>query len=138
MKWLCPARCCCWCFSFYGLVSVFSASAVMAKETLGSPYSRIWDRQAMWALVGMLALVALMQVDYRVYNNPRVVYPAVAVTLLLLIGVFAMRDSHNTHRWFRFGGLFTTFPAVLRQVGEAGAGTVPGVLFARRPNPRDG
>ena len=23
--------------------------------------------------------------------------------MLLLVGVFAMHDSHNTHRWFRFG-----------------------------------
>src|SRR5260370_16549216 len=25
--------------------------------------------------------------------------------MVLLMAVFAMRDSHNTHRWFRFGGL---------------------------------
>ena len=36
----------------FGLVMVFSASAVMAKETLGSPYSYV-GRQALWALVGM-------------------------------------------------------------------------------------
>ena len=53
--------------------------------------------------MGMIALVLLMKVDYRNYNNPKVVFTAVAVTMLLLIGVFAMRDSHNTHRWFRFG-----------------------------------
>ena len=53
--------------------------------------------------MGMVALVLLMKVDYRNYNDPKVVFTAVAVTMLLLIGVFAMRDSHNTHRWFRFG-----------------------------------
>ena len=96
----------------FGLVMVFSASAVMAKESLGSPYPYV-VRQAVWALFGMLALVVLMRVDYRLYNNPRVVFPAVAVTMLLLIGVFAMRDSHNTHRWVRFGGLFTFQPSEL-------------------------
>ncbi len=96
----------------FGLVTVFSASAVMAKETLGSPYSYV-GRQAVWALLGMMALTVLMQVDYRRYNNPKVVFPAVAITMLMLIGVFAMKDSHNTHRWVRFGGLFTFQPSEL-------------------------
>ena len=86
----------------FGLVTVFSASAVMAKATFGTPYYFML-RQGMWAISGMVALVLLMQVDYRRYNDPRVVFTAVGVTMLLLIGVFAMRDSHNTHRWFRFG-----------------------------------
>jgi cell division protein FtsW len=88
----------------FGLVTVFSASAVMAQATLGSPYSYVM-RQAIWALLGLVAMVLLMRVDYRNYNNPKVVFPAVAITMLLLVGVFAMRDSHNTHRWFRFGAL---------------------------------
>ncbi|MEO6802860.1 MAG: putative lipid II flippase FtsW [Granulicella sp.] len=94
----------------FGLVMVFSASAVMAQAKYGSPYTFV-IRQAMWAVLGMIALFALMQVDYRRYNNPRVVFPAVAITMLLLVGVFAMHDSHNTHRWFRFGGFFTFQPS---------------------------
>ena len=87
----------------FGLVMVFSASAVMAKETLGSPYAYV-GRQAGWALLGMFALVGLMQVDYRHYNNPRMVYPAVAVTVVLLIGVFAMSGMNGAHRWIRVAG----------------------------------
>jgi len=94
----------------FGLVMVFSASAVMAKETLGSPYAYVL-RQAGWALLGMIALAVLMQVDYRRYNSYPVVVSAVAVTTVLLLGVFAMHDSHHTHRWFRFGGLFTFQPS---------------------------
>lgn len=88
----------------FGLVMVFSASAVMAKSQFGSPYY-FMVRQSIWAGVGMIALIVLMRIDYRHYNNPKVVFPAIAVTMLLLVGVFASRDSHNTHRWFRFGGL---------------------------------
>jgi cell division protein FtsW len=88
----------------FGLVMVFSASAVMAKAQFGSAYF-LMVRQSILAGVGMIALVLLMRVDYRRYNNPRVVFPVVAVTMLLLMAVFAMRDSHNTHRWFSFGGL---------------------------------
>src|SRR6266704_281109 len=78
----------------FGLVMVFSASAVMAKAQFGSPYPYM-VKQAVWALLGLVALTALMQVDYRRYNNPRVVFPAVGITIFLLLVVFAMRDSHN-------------------------------------------
>jgi len=96
----------------FGLVMVFSASAVMAQSSLGSPYSYVM-RQALWAVLGLITMVGLMQVDYRNYNNPKVVFPAVALTMLLLVGVFAMKDSHNTHRWVRFGNLFTFQPSEL-------------------------
>jgi cell division protein FtsW len=86
----------------FGLVMVFSASAVVAQANYGSPY-QFMIRQAGWAVMGMITLTLLMNVDYRRYNNPKVVFTAVAITMMLLIGVFAMRDSHNTHRWFKFG-----------------------------------
>ena len=88
----------------FGLVMVFSASAVMAQQTLGSPYSYV-GRQGIWAALGMVALVILMQVDYRRYNNPRVVFPAVAVTTLMLLGVFAMGGMNGAHRWVRMAGI---------------------------------
>jgi cell division protein FtsW len=96
----------------FGLVTVFSASAVMAKEQYGSPYPYML-KQAVWALLGLLALVVLMKVDYRRYNNPKVVFPLVAITVLLLVAVFAVPGSHHTHRWFRFGGFFTFQPSEL-------------------------
>ncbi|MDW5265018.1 MULTISPECIES: putative lipid II flippase FtsW [Acidobacteriaceae] len=96
----------------FGLVMVFSASAVMAKSQFGSAYY-FMIRQSIWAGFGMVALVLLMRVDYRHYNNPRVVFPLVAVTMLLLMAVFASRDSHNTHRWFRFGGGLSFQPSEL-------------------------
>jgi cell division protein FtsW len=96
----------------FGLVTVFSASAVMAKEQYGSPYPYML-KQAVWAGLGLLALVALMKVDYRRYNNPKVVFPLVAITVLLLVAVFAVPGSHHTHRWFRFGGFFTFQPSEL-------------------------
>ena len=94
----------------FGLVMVFSASAVMAQAKYGSPYTFV-VKQALWAVLGLAALFGLMQVDYRKYNNPRIVFPAVVATMLLLVGVFAMHDSHHTHRWIRFGGFFTFQPS---------------------------
>ena len=84
----------------FGLVSVFSASAVMAKETMGSPYAFV-AKQAVWALLGLVVMAWLMQVDYNRYNKYPVVVGALAVTALLLLGVFAMHGMNGAHRWIR-------------------------------------
>src|SRR5882762_7042047 len=86
----------------FGLVEVFSASAVMAKATVGSAYSYV-AKQALWVLLGLIAMTVLMQVDYKRYNNERFIYAIAIVETLLLLVVFAIHDSHHTHRWIRFG-----------------------------------
>ena len=87
---------------FVGLVMVFSASAVMARERFGSAYAFLW-KQLMWAAVGLVAMVVAMQVDYRRYKHPALVFSLMGLTTLLLISVFFLDRSHNTHRWFRVG-----------------------------------
>jgi len=87
-----------------GLVMVFSASAVMAKDRFGSPYTFVL-RQIGWAIAGVLAMVALQRVDYRRYKHPAVVFTLLGVTMVLLVAVLFLDRSHNTHRWIRFGPL---------------------------------
>ncbi|HLI03580.1 MAG TPA: putative lipid II flippase FtsW [Terracidiphilus sp.] len=93
-----------------GLVMVFSASAVVAQERYHSPYTFLID-QAVWAVAGGLAMLALMHIDARRYNSPRFIYPALSITTLLLVAVFLFPGSHNTHRWIRFGEFFTFQPS---------------------------
>ncbi len=88
---------------FIGLVMVFSASAVMAKERFGSPYGFL-VRQMAWAAAGIIAMIVVMNVNYKVFRRPTVVFTFLGITSLLLIVVFFFRDSHNTHRWIKFGG----------------------------------
>jgi cell division protein FtsW len=88
---------------FVGLVMVFSASAVMARERFGSPYAFL-SKQLIWASAGIIAMVAAMRVDYRRYKNPAIVFSLLGITTLLLISVFFLDRSHNTHRWFKLGG----------------------------------
>ena len=87
-----------------GLAMVFSASAVMARENFGSPYYFL-TRQAVYAGGGLVCMTLLMKVNYGRYNRPSVVFPMVGITIMLLLAAFLMRDSHNTHRWIRFGPL---------------------------------
>jgi cell division protein FtsW len=87
---------------FVGLVMVFSASAVMARERFGSPYAFLL-KQVIWAAAGLVAMVVAMRVDYRQYKHPAIVFSLLGLTTLLLISVFFLDRSHNTHRWFRVG-----------------------------------
>jgi cell division protein FtsW len=88
---------------FLGLVMVFSASAVMARERFGSPYAFL-SKQLLWAVAGLAAMVVTMRLDYRRYKHPALVFSLMGVTTLLLISVFFLDRSHNTHRWIHAGG----------------------------------
>ena len=94
----------------YGLAMVFSASAVVAQDQFHNPYA-IVGKQLGWAFGGVLCMVWLMSVDYRRYRSSRIIFAATAATTVLLVMVFFFRNSHNTHRWIRFGGLFTFQPS---------------------------
>ncbi len=89
---------------FVGLVMVFSASAVMAKERFGSPYHFVL-RQTAWAAVGLLAMFLIMNIDYRRYRKPVVVFSLMGITAALLVAVYFLDRSHNTHRWIKLGPL---------------------------------
>ena len=89
---------------FVGLVMVFSASAVMARERFGSEYAFL-SKQLIWAIAGLAAMVVTMRVDYRRYKHPALVFSLMGLTTLLLISVFFLDRSHNTHRWFRLSYL---------------------------------
>jgi cell division protein FtsW len=88
---------------FVGLVMVFSASAVMARERFGSPYAFL-SKQLIWAVAGLMAMLVTMRVDFRRYKHPALVFSFMGMTTLLLISVFFLDRSHNTHRWIHAGG----------------------------------
>lgn len=88
---------------FLGLVMVFSASAVMARERFGSPYAFL-SKQLIWAVAGLAAMAITMRLDYRRYKHPALVFSLMGVTTLLLISIFFLDRSHNTHRWIHAGG----------------------------------
>jgi cell division protein FtsW len=88
---------------FVGLVMVFSASAVMAKEKYHSGYFFLL-RQMGWAIAGFIAMMIGMRIDYKRLKHPAVVFSMLGLTTLMLILVFFLDRSHNTHRWIHFGG----------------------------------
>ena len=62
-------------------------------------------KQFGWAVVGVITMFVLMRVDYKRYRHPAIVFSLIGMTTLLLISVFLLDRSHNTHRWFRLGFL---------------------------------
>jgi cell division protein FtsW len=88
----------------FGLVMVYSASAVMAMEKYGSPFYYA-IRQSSWFVLGLLALVLFMNIPYRTWNNRVLIYALLAVHILLLVLVLFAPAVANVHRWFRLGPL---------------------------------
>jgi cell division protein FtsW len=88
---------------FVGLVMVFSASAVMAKEKYHSGYFFLL-RQMGWAIAGFIAMMIGMRIDYKRLKHPAVVFSMLGLTTVMLISVFFLDRAHNTHRWIHFAG----------------------------------
>jgi cell division protein FtsW len=87
---------------FVGLVMIFSASAVMAKERFGSAYEFLL-KQLVWAVAGLAVMVIAMKVDYKRLQHPALVFTLLGFTTLFLISVFFLDRAHGTHRWFHLG-----------------------------------
>ena len=87
---------------FIGAVMVFSASAMTATEMFGNGYIFL-IRQLVAIIFGFAGMFWLMNTDYRKLRQPRVIFTGLAVTFVLLVAVFFLDRSHQTHRWFRLG-----------------------------------
>jgi len=87
-----------------GAVMVFSASAITARDAHGNAYYFLL-RQLLWVGLGIAGMFWLMNTDYRKLRQPRVIFTALGITLVLLIAVFFLDRSHATHRWVRMGPL---------------------------------
>ena len=87
---------------FIGIVMVFSASAITAKQLYGNGYVFL-ERQLVWLAAGLFGMIRLMNFDYRKFREPRIIYPSIAIILLLLIGVLFLDRTHATHRWIHAG-----------------------------------
>ena len=85
-----------------GAVMVFSASAMTASEQFGAGYIFLL-RQLVYVVLGIAGMFWLMNMDYHKLRQPRVVFTGLAVTFVLLVCVFFLDRSHQTHRWFRMG-----------------------------------
>ncbi len=86
--------------ALFGVVMVYSASAVMAQRENGNEFHYVL-KQGIWTGIGFVVMLAAMQVDYKHLKNRRVVYGLLAVTTVMLLTVFAFPATNGAHRWIK-------------------------------------
>lgn len=89
----------------FGLIMVYSASLVTAYTTFRNQYYFL-GRQTMSALLGLLAMLLLMRVDYhllRVVSIPGFLLAVGMLAVVLLPGLG--KEVYGAQRWIQVGGL---------------------------------
>jgi cell division protein FtsW len=84
----------------FGVVMVFSSSAVLAKADYGDP-NYFSFKQIMAAVVGLALMFMVMKVDYHVYRKPTVVFTLLATAVAMLVVVYFLAATRNVHRWIQ-------------------------------------
>jgi cell division protein FtsW len=103
--------------ALFGIVMVYSASAVIAMEENGNQYYYV-VKQGIWTAIGFGAMLVMMQFDYQRLRDKRIVYGLLGLTGLLLLAVFAFPRINGAHRWIRFAG-FSMQPSELSKLALA-------------------
>jgi cell division protein FtsW len=114
----------------FGLVMVYSASSARALLSSDAP-SYYLKRQAIYAVMGLVALVILSRFDFHRLRHAT--QPLLAVTFVLLVAVLAIGTAVNgARRWIPIG--FMNFqPSELAKLVLA---LWTAALLARKPAPR--
>lgn len=95
----------------FGIVMVYSASAVAAEIYFHKPSWTFALRQLAAAVVGIAAMLWLKYSDYRRLRHGAAVWVPFVVVLVLL--AVAVAVDHHAHRWIRFAGLGQFQPSEL-------------------------
>ena len=88
--------------TLFGVVMVYSASAVLAQKKFGSQFYFL-TRQGTWAAVGVIAMGVGMSVDYRHYRRRGFVIALLSITMILLVAAFFFPERNRAHRWITYG-----------------------------------
>ncbi|MBX7222020.1 MAG: putative lipid II flippase FtsW [Blastocatellia bacterium] len=99
----------------FGVVMVYSASAVLAQTNFHSQFYFLW-RQGFAMVIGMVLLAGVLRLGYARLNNPYAVYGLLGVCGLLLTVVLFLPATRNTHRFIRLAGL-SFQPSELAKIG---------------------
>lgn len=91
-----------------GLIMLFSASYANAYYLMGNSFHYI-SRQMAFAVVGVIAMLAASKIDYHFWR--RFAIPMMALSIVLLLVVFAMPPINHAHRWIFIGSSFNFQPS---------------------------
>ena len=100
--------------ALFGVVMVYSASAVLAQNENHGQFFYV-VKQGIFTLIGFVVMFVAMQVDYKHLKNRRVVYGLFAVTIVMLLAVFAFPRVNGAHRWIKLS-MFSIQPSEVAKV----------------------
>ena len=102
--------------ALFGAMMVYSASAMIAvRESSGASQFTYFYKQFAFTLLGLVVMFAASRINYKIFENPIVVYTIFAVTVVLLVAVFAFPEINGARRWIRMGP-FSLQPSELAKV----------------------
>jgi cell division protein FtsW len=101
--------------TIFGLVMVYSASSVVASSEHGTS-SYFFVRQLVYACLGLLLLIFLMNVDYHVWQKPKALALTLCVCTLALVFVLTQPEVNGAHRWLRWGALISFQPSEIAKL----------------------
>jgi len=78
------------------IVMVYSAAAAYGPALF-------LTKQAMWAALGLVALLLAMRIDYHEYTRPAVIWSLLGFTALALVAVLFRAQVGGSRRWFGIG-----------------------------------
>ncbi|MEK6282173.1 MAG: putative lipid II flippase FtsW [Acidobacteriota bacterium] len=103
--------------ALFGVVMVYSASAVMAQRENGSQFYYV-IKQGIWTGIGFVAMLVAVQFDYTRLKDRRLVYGLLIVTVVTLIAVFGFPPVNGARRWIKLSG-FSIQPSELSKLSLA-------------------
>ena len=100
--------------ALFGLVMVYSASAVIAQRENGNQFYYV-IKQGVWVAIGFGAMLLMMQFNYQQLKSRRLVYGSLVLCTIALMSVFAFPAINGAHRWMKFPG-FSLQPSELSKL----------------------
>ena len=90
--------------ALFGVVMVYSASALIAQHENQNQFHYV-IKQGVWVMIGFGVMLLMMQFNYQLLKNRRLVYGLLLLCTLGLICVFAFGAINGAHRWIRLRGV---------------------------------
>ena len=90
--------------ALFGVVMVYSASAVLAQKENGSQFHYVL-KQGVWVAIGFVVMLLAMQFNYQQLKSRRIVYSLLLMCSIGLISVFAFSSTNGAHRWIKLPGV---------------------------------
>ncbi len=98
----------------FGIVMVYSASGVIGQEKFNNTFYFV-TRQIVWAVLGLIAMLALMKINYQRFASPTFILALLVASATLLIAVLFFAPRNGARRWITFGA-FSAQPSELAKI----------------------